>query len=268
MARHAPRDAAEFLADAGRLANSVEQNLRIEPPQQGPRIVLLVALVGGIRFRGELIGSRPGDRANQPVQIEVDVRQTLWPARRAIRGWTGDWSSGNRRPARRCRGPENGPTSRLTRQRASQGLSRDVIQSARIVAAVPRRGLPRGLRSQRRGRRPLRPSADAASRAWPSAPTTRPRAVGLKGNLREEGLHAVIVGLAPAVVGMMVALGARDADAQETPATACCRFFPGRHRSCKAARPAIRSATPRQRRVPGRICRKVYSRQSCRESSE
>ena len=69
----APRDAAEFLADARRLADGVKQNLRIEPAEQGTRVVLLIALVRGIRFRRELIGSRRRDRANQPVQIVLMI---------------------------------------------------------------------------------------------------------------------------------------------------------------------------------------------------
>ena len=49
------RHSGKLLADAGRLADHVEQHFGLRALEHGARVVLLVALVGRIGFRGELI---------------------------------------------------------------------------------------------------------------------------------------------------------------------------------------------------------------------
>ena len=145
----AARDAAEFLADTGRLANGVEQNLRIESAEQGTRIVLLVALVRRVRFRGELIGSRRGDRADQPVQVVLMFDKRRLASASSNSGLDGGLverksSTGSTMPR-----PRKWPHIRLTRSASQPGIVRRRHPIGEDRAAVARRRLAGSLRSQR-----------------------------------------------------------------------------------------------------------------------
>src|SRR5437016_3703647 len=63
------RHTRKLLTNAGRLANHVKEHFGIEPFEQRPRVVLLIALIGGIRPGRKLVHMGGRDGPNQGTKI-------------------------------------------------------------------------------------------------------------------------------------------------------------------------------------------------------
>ena len=177
------------------------------------------------------------------------------------------WWRGRRRPARPGRGRGSAPTVRLARLRANHGLSGAVIQSASTGAAVARRRLRRASASPSACGRTVSPVRGCFVTGSPAASTISPRGAGLHADRREERLHAVVVGLAPAVERMMVALGTGDAHAEEHLRQRARRLARLGDDLVEVRRRRPRRAAPRRSAARARTGRTACSPPGCRESS-
>ena len=207
--------AAEFVLRLGDLADAVEHDLGAHAADGGLGEVAVVERVGFVRTRGELVGARVADVADDACAGRSCTRRSSSRARRAVRGSRRDSRCARHRRARRCRGPCIAP------RRGSRCGAGNTDFPARRPSRRGPCGDPCLWQSGASPPRNFGGTTRSPTGCCDSPPPlieddllARVFAV-LAADLGEERDEAAVVVHRPAVERMVVALRALDADAEE-----------------------------------------------------